>query len=339
MLVAVGETSGDRLAASIVRELSSSRAVEARGVVGPDGRTAGIEPIADLEGLHAVGLADGVRSAAAALRRIRRLHDEARRWHPHVFLTVDAPSFTLRAARRVRSVGTPVVHVGAPQVWAWRAGRRRRLGASVDELLCLLPFEPDWFAGHLPATYVGHPATALTPHPRAQQPTLALLPGSRPGEVRRLWPVLRQVARHVASRRPDVRFVVVQAPGVRLSGLEAHLVASVEQAASAWAAVAASGTVTLELAALAVPQVVVYRTDPLTYAAGRRWLTVSHLALPNLVAGEAVVPEVVQQLCPDDLAIRALRALDGPRPAPLDLGGDRAVRRMAEAVGDWLPTV
>jgi len=335
LLVAVGEASGDSLAAAIVAELSRRGPIDARGVVGPLGRRAGIEAVADLDGLHAVGLVDGARAARSALRRVRALEQAARAWSPHALLTVDAPSFTLRAAAAVRAQGVPVVHVGAPQVWAWRPWRRRRLGRVVDELLCLLPFEPPWFAGHVAARYVGHPATAARPQPRAKRRTVALLPGSRPSEVRRLWPTMRAVARRVVQDRP-ARLVAVAAPGVQLTGLDAEVVHSVHAAADAWVALAASGTVTLELAALAVPQVEVYRTDPLTHALGRRLVRIDHVALPNLVAGKTVVPERVQHLDPDELALRVVQAADGARPAPLDLQGEGAVGRMADAVQAWL---
>lgn len=333
LLVAVGEASGDQLAARLIAQLGD---VEACGVVGPALRDRGVRALDDLEGLQAVGLLDGARAAAGAQRRVRALVREARAWRPDAMLTVDAPSFTLRAARRVRRLGVPVVHVGAPQVWAWRPGRARRLGEAVDELVCLLPFEPPWFQGHLPARFLGHPATALPTVPPAATPTVALLPGSRPAEVRRLWPTMRATAAALARQRPEVRFVVVQAPTVpRLGGLAARRVHRIEDVADAHAALVASGTATLQLAAMGIGQVIVYRTDPLTWWVGQRVVRTPFVGLPNLVAGRREVPEHLQHLDPDRLATAVLAQM-ARRPEPLDLRGDGAVPRIAEVLRRWL---
>ena len=336
LLVAVGEPSGDALAGAVVAELRRRGPLEACGVVGPRLRDAGVQPLATIDGLSAVGLVDGLKAAGRALRVVRQLDRHARAHPPDLLLTVDAPSFTLRLARRLKPRGVPVLHIGAPQVWAWRPDRRRHLHEAVSELLCLLPFEPDWFVGHLPATYVGHPAADLPVGDPDPAFTVALLPGSRPAEVRRLWPVLRQTARAVAHLRPDAQFVTLRAPGVPpLTGLAAREVPTMEAVGSAHVAVVASGTATLQLAAMGVPMVVVYRTDPLTWAVARRVVHTPYVALPNVIAGKAVVPERLQHLDPQRLAHLALEEAAKPR-LPLQLDAQGAVSRMADAAQQWL---
>jgi lipid-A-disaccharide synthase len=224
----------------------------------------------------------------------------------------------------------PAVHVVAPQVWAWRPGRVEGLAAATDVVLCLLPFEPAWFEGRLRAVFVGHPAAALTPDPAGPRPAVALLPGSRPAEVRRLTPTLQGVAAVLRATTPQLHLLTVQAPSaprLDVPGL-VHL-DRVEQLAGVRGAVAASGTVTLQLASLGIPQVVLARTDAISWAVGPSVVRTPWVALPNILAGRPVVSEHVQEL--DPAAI--VRDLEHAGPAPLpELGGEEAFGRMADEV-------
>jgi lipid-A-disaccharide synthase len=339
LLVAAAEPSADAIGAAVVDALRSRGrlpGLQVRGMGGPALQRAGLVPEVPVEGTTAVGLLDGLKAARRGLRVVEGLASAAASWRPHLVLTLDAPSLTLRLGHRARRLGVPVVHVGAPQVWAWRPGRRRRLSDSVDELLCLLPFEPEWFAGHVLATFVGHPAAELPPAPADPRFTVALLPGSRRAEVRRLAPVMRDVARLLWRRRPDVGFVTTAPPGAAgLTGVAARRVGDVAAVGSATVALAASGTLTLQLASMGVPQVVIYRTDALSWAIGRRVVTVPHVALPNLVAGAEVVPERLQHLVASDLVDLLMEQADRPR-TPLTVGPTGAVQRMAERVECWM---
>lgn len=338
------EPSGDRLAAALVEVLKRRRKLAVRGLAGPALRAVGVEAVARSEDATAMGLVEVIGSLpriAAVARRLRRdLVDRP----PTAVLTVDSPEFSLRFGAFARGQGHPVVHWVAPQVWAWRAGRVRGLGRAADTVLCLFPFEPALLSGHVPAVFTGHPAVCVTPGVplRPGEPTFALVPGSRSSEIRRHWPVLREVARRLRQRHPRAGFVVARAPGVArrdLGGLDATLVDGIEGVAAADAAVVASGTATLQLAALGVPMVVVYQVHPLTAVVARRLLRVPHVALPNVLAGETRVPEFLQHL--DPLAIAA--AVDGvrgqvqvPRALIDGLEGDRAVLRAADEVDRWL---
>ena len=297
-----GETSGDRIGAGIARSFREVSAdVQIAGVVGPALREAGVHELAPMEALSAVGLVEGARVAPAALRTLRMLRGELKEQPPDVVVTIDAPSFARRVGRMCRRAGVPVVHVVAPQVWAWRRGRAKGLDAWCSALACLLPFEPAWFSGSgVPAVYVGHPALEL-PRQASSEPVVLLAPGSRTAEVRRLSPVLERVGERLLAERRVDEVVWLQAPGVQLpAGVRA--VSSLDEVRPA-VAIAASGTVTLELAARGVPQVVVYQLHAVSAAVARRVLQVRFVALPNVLAGQRLVPEHLQDL--DEHAISA----------------------------------
>jgi len=270
---------------------------------------------------------------------------------PAVVVTIDSPGFTLRLLRLIAGSLIPRVHYVAPQVWAWRESRVKKFPGLWDRLLCLLPFEPAFFAGHgLPARFVGHPvlesgagagdaARFRNTHAlAADAPVFLLLPGSRRGEVRRLLPVFGAALELLAARVPGLVPVVVVAPAVA---------EAVQQAASSWpvrplvvtddaarndayaaAAVALtkSGTSTLELALAGVPMAVAYRVNPLTAAIARRLVRVEFAALVNLLAGRAVVPEFIQAAgSPARLADTVYHLLTDPAAATAQRAAFREV--------------
>ena len=297
-----GETSGDRLGAAIARSFREAvPGVEIWGVVGPALRAEGVRELAAMEPLTAVGLVEGARAAPAALRVLKQLRAMLHTERPDVVVSIDAPSFARRVGRMCRAAQVPVVHVVAPQVWAWRRGRAKNLDAWCSALACLLPFEPAWFSGSgVPAVYVGHPALEL-PRQTASEPVVLLAPGSRAAEVRRLSPVLERVGERLLAEALVDDVVWLQAPGVSLPA-GVRTVASLQDVRPA-VAIAASGTVSLELAALGIPQVVVYQLHAVSAAVARRVLQIRYVALPNVLAGQGLVPEHLQDL--DESAIVA----------------------------------
>ncbi len=340
LYVVAGEASGDRLVARLVTALGQRLDLVARGLVGPESRAAGVACAAPLESVQAFGLTEVLPRLPGLVRLGRELIRDARKFRPDVILTVDSPDLCLRLGRQLRGVA-PRLHWVAPQVWAWRASRVRRLAECVDEVLCLLPFEASMLrVAGVRARFVGHPAAL--PQPAQREPDLvALAPGSRPSEIRRLWPVLRDVAAHIRQRDARARFVVpLAATATPPDDLDAARVDGVRGATSASVAITASGTATLEWAAAGVPQVVVYATSPLTFAVGRRLVRSPHIALPNVLAGRAVVPERVQHLDPRELAELAC-SLRGPRgsrqlvelePGLRSLEPGLAISRVVDAV-------
>ena len=341
LFVAAAEPSGDRLGAELVVELRRrGLALDARGLAGPWMREAGVEAVARSEDATALGLVEVVSGLPRIAGVLRRLKRDLQGRPPSVVLTIDSPGLMSRLGAAARRGGHRVIHWVAPQVWAWRPGRVRRLSRSFDRVLCLLPQEPELLGPHVPAVFTGHPAAAIRPGDRVRpgQPTFALVPGSRPSEIARHWPVLREVARRLRARHPTAGFVVPRAPSVPLSalgGLDAVIVERMADVAAADAAVVASGTATVELAALGVPMVVVYRLHPLTYALVRHLVRVRHVALPNLVADAPTIPEFVQTLHPDTIADAVDRVRDTEQVSPqllAALAGDGAVRRAADEV-------
>ncbi|MEM6928799.1 MAG: lipid-A-disaccharide synthase, partial [Myxococcota bacterium] len=270
------EASGDRLAAEVVARLRERGfSGNVRGLAGPRMREAGVVAVAHSEAATAIGLWEAVGALPRIARVWQRLQADLAAHPDSLVFTIDSPELTTRLGKRARRRGHRVVHWVAPQVWAWRPGRARHIGRSFDTVLCLLPFEPELLAEHVHAVFTGHPAAAVRPGARVRpgSPAFALVPGSRASEIRRHWPVLCEVARRLRRRHPAAGFVVVRAPSVpraALTGLDAVLVDDISDVAAVDAAVVASGTATVELAALGVPMVVVYRVHPATHAVVRR---------------------------------------------------------------------
>ncbi|MDB5986852.1 MAG: lipid-A-disaccharide synthase [Nevskia sp.] len=324
--VLAGETSGDLLGAAIIRALRQRfPAASFYGVTGPRMREAGCESVANIDALSVMGLAEvlpklpSILQLRAALRR-RFLADR-----PDCVIGVDAPDFNLPLERRLREAGLKTAHVVSPTVWAWRAGRVNAIARSVDLLLCLFPFEPKFYAQQgatLKTVFIGHPLAEELAEPIAQSAArerlglpaaarvVAILPGSRGGELKYLAEPFVQSAAWLAQRYPDLHFVVPLAQPSLRAGFETavaqfapqlhwHLIDGESRAAMRAADVVllASGTATLECLLLDRPMVVGYRVSAFTAWLLRslRLLKVERVSLPNLLCAEAVVPEFLQE--------------------------------------------
>ncbi|MBW1880023.1 MAG: lipid-A-disaccharide synthase [Deltaproteobacteria bacterium] len=349
LLACAGEASGDRLAAQVVVALEARRPLAVRGLAGSKMRLAGVDAMARAESITAVGVVEALRAVRRAPAVLNRLADAMDSWQPDLVLTVDSPGLLLHVGRRARRRGIPVVHLVSPQLWAWRPGRARRVASAADAVLCLLPMEPPLYEGTgLRAVFVGHPG-AISPETtspkRAGPPVFGLAPGSRSSEIEALWPVFLEVAACLRRRFPACTFSVLVAPTIdrrALGGLEATFHDDIGAAtAAADVFLAASGTVTIELAAHRTPMVVAYRVHPLTWAIGRMLVRgVRHLALPNVLAGRAVVPEHLQRLDPEAIAadMARLTGLHGEAqcrhlaPIVARLRGEGAVERIADEI-------
>lgn len=342
LLVSAAEPSGDRLAAELVEALRGlAPEISASGLAGPALRGAGVHPLARMESVAVMGLVEVLGHLGAIRRAQGALRSALAEGDVDLLVVVDAPDLNLPLAAAAREAGVPVVGYVSPQVWAWRADRIPRIAAHLDALLCLFAFEPPLYEGAAAQTgcdvrFVGHPVRdRVTPAPVLSPPVVALLPGSRAQELRRHLPVFLDTAGRLQARHPTWRFRLVVPDETDLpdlpSFIERH--GDIGAAAGCRAALTKSGTVTLELACLGVPMVVAHRVHPLTYAIGKRLVTgVQHIALPNVLAGEEVVPEVVQHLDAADLA-RRVSALPDRQPLDLSaLGPSGAAVRAAQAV-------
>ena len=342
IFISTGEVSGDQHAAALLNELRRLRPdLSAWGVGGPRLAAAGQNQLAGIDQLSLVGITEVLPRLRSILALLRRLGRELAQRRPAIVLLVDAPDFNLRLAKAAHALGLRVVYFITPQVWAWRRGRLGDIRRTVDLALCILPFEETFFreAG-VRAAYIGHPLVDLVrPSAPSQalraglgldpaRPVIALLPGSRRGEVRALLPPLLGAARLLSRRTPRPQFVVPAAsPALRplLSPLTEEPVAARIVEGRAWdclaaadAAVVASGTATLETAIIGTPFVTVYRVSPLSHAIARRLIHARWASLPNLLLGEPAVCELLQNDCrPETIAAEIERLLDNPEAAVL----------------------
>jgi lipid-A-disaccharide synthase len=358
IFLVAGEASGDALGGRLMQALTelSGGGLRFDGVGGAAMQAAGLVSRFPLEELSLMGLAEVLPHLPRLARRLGELEQAIRQHRPAALVTIDAPSFGLRLQRRLGGLGVPRIHYVAPQVWAWRQGRAKKLARSLEHLLALLPFEPPFFARYgLDCRYVGHPviesgagqgdgAAFRATHAIGTAKLLAVLPGSRRGEIMRHSAVFDATIRLLQARYPDLRVVL---PTVRWPVPPLIIESAAEKYAAfaaADAALAASGTVALELGLSDTPMVIAYRFNPVTAAIGRRLVKTPHVSLVNLLSERRLVPEMIQEKCrPDLLAAEIAALLDGPAAAAQRAGfaelrrlmgthGDLPSRRAARAV-------
>ena len=344
ILVSAGEASGDLYASLVVEELRRIHPdAEFFGCTGPRLRQAGVRTVIDAASLAVVGLLEVAGHIPRIYSEYRKLLREARTQKPDVAILTDSPDFHLCVARRLAAEGIPVVYLVAPQAWAWRKGRVRTIRRAVRRLLCIFPFEEQFFAQEgVSATYIGHPLARLV-RPKlskdeffkkhrlaASRPLVAVLPGSRRGEAARHLPALLDAAERL-YREKAVNLVL---PASATTGVEffrermgrsSILVIEGESwdaMAHADLALAASGTVTVEAALLGTPMVTFYRVTTPSWVAGKLLVNVPFYSMVNLIAGRAVVPELMQgQMTGARIAEEALRLLpDGPARREMQAG-------------------
>jgi lipid-A-disaccharide synthase len=338
--IVAGESSGDQLGAALIAALRAQvPGVQCFGVAGPKMIAAGCEPWASADELAVMGLTEVLHHLPRLLRLRSSLVARFRAARPHVFVGIDAPEFNLGLAKRLKAEGLKTVQYVSPQVWAWRQGRVRGIGKACDLVLCLLPFETEFYTRYgVPAVFVGHPLAdqiplevdregarrALDIDPAAV--VIALLPGSRMGEVERLGADFVAAAAWIAVHRPEIQFVapmasrrvyqafertvaaVPRAPAIRVIDGQAQRVL-----AAADAVIVASGTATLETLLSRRPMVVAYRVGAVTAFLLRRLglIKVPYFSQPNLLVGRQLVPEFLQeQVSGEALGSALLHELD-----------------------------
>ena len=330
LLIVAGESSGDLFASLLVREFRSLRpGWTFTGIGGDHLAREGVRLFARSEELAVVGLWEVVGRLPAALRALRKARETLKEVEGVVL--VDYPGFNLRVAGMAKKNHIPVFYYIAPQVWAWGASRMGQIAERVTRMAVVLPFEESLFRRFgVEAAFVGHPLLEVMDSYLAELrrefgfeegPIVGLLPGSRPEEVRRLLPRFLEAMSHVRSEFPQVRCLVAAARGVpdglfrraRTEGLPVVQGRTYEVMASSDVILVASGTATLEAAILGVPMVVVYRTSWPSYSVARRVVRVPHIALPNLIAGRPVVPELIQRAASPERIAREVLAILGDR--------------------------
>ena len=332
ILVSAGEASGDLYASLLVADLRRAYPdAEFFGCTGPRLRAAGVRTVVDASSLAVVGLLEVVAHIPRIYGEYRKLLAAARQEKPDLAILTDSPDFHLRIARRLNQQGVPVVYLVAPQAWAWRKGRIPTMRRSLRSLLCIFPFEEEFFRREgVPASYIGHPLAGLV-HPSltrdeffkkhrlaAGRPLVTVLPGSRQGESARHLPALLDATERLyreqavnlvlpASATTGAAFFRERLGGSPIQVIEGE---SWDALAHANVALAASGTVTAEAALLGTPMVTFYRVTAPSWVAGKLLVNVPFFCMVNLIAGRAVVPELMQgQMTGESIAREARRLL------------------------------
>ena len=318
-MIVAGEASGDLHGANLVRAMNKlAPGLSFIGIGGPRMREAGVDTLVDASEMAVVGLIeviahfDVISSAYLTLKKIMSASP------PDLVILIDYPDFNLRIAALAKKAAVPVLYYISPQVWAWRVGRVKKIGRVIDRMAVVFPFEvPFYEKKGVPVTFVGHPlvdsvSPSMSRNEARQQfglddrcRTIGLFPGSRHGEIKRLLPTILAAAQLLNERFDDLQFILPLASSLTLADINPYLDSSglsvtviegkgydVMQVCDA--IITVSGTVTLEIALMAIPMVIIYRVSPLTYAIGVRLIKVDHIGLCNIVAGERIVRELLQ---------------------------------------------
>ncbi len=317
MAIIAGEASGDQHGARLVKAMQGRHAdLFFCGMGGPALKQAGVRIVVDAAGLTVVGITEVVAKLPNILKGMAMIKKLLQSLTPDLLVLIDFPDFNLHIAKAAKKLGIPVLYYISPQIWAWRRGRVKRIAKRVDHMAVILPFEQPFYREHnVPATFVGHPlmdadlpATSRNSHLCLKNgPVIGLVPGSRDTEIARHLPVMLEAAGLLERRLERATFMVSHAPSVARPQIDAVIERHYGQARlevvsdgvekifeRCDAIVAASGTVTLQAAIHGTPMVIVYRVSPISYWLGRALIRVPHIGLVNLVAGERIIPELIQ---------------------------------------------
>ncbi|MFN2533314.1 MAG: lipid-A-disaccharide synthase [Pyrinomonadaceae bacterium] len=360
LMIVAGEPSGDAHAAALVKALNSNKHeiyFEYSGATGPAMRAAGVETVVNSDTLAIMGIVEVGRILPRFIGAYRRLKSAALTSFPDAVVLVDWPEFNLRIAKSLHRRGMKIIYYISPQLWAWRPYRVRNIRRDVDLLLSILPFEKHWYASRKVnhVEFVGHPLAGEVQATFGREefcrkhdldpshPIVALLPGSRIRELQRILPRMLDGVESMRRHRPDVQFVVVVArsrsieetsviiPEALRSKLTIVQGQTREALAASDAAAVASGTATLEAAILGTPMVIVYRESKMNWHTLGRLITAEHFGLVNLIAGERLVTELMQnELTGDQLANELVELIEPGRAAFLR----QRLREVAAGLGD-----
>jgi len=338
VMFSAGEASGDQHAANMFLELQKQApGIRGIGMGGANMRRAGIDIRYDSSGIGVIGLIEILKHYRQIRQALRLMQQLLLNERPDLLVCVDYKEFNLKLAQFAKRQGVKVLFYVSPQVWAWRSGRVITYGKAVDMMAVIFPFEPAYYqAKNVPVRYVGHPSVdKVTPQRSkaedlalfgldANLPVVGILPGSRANEIKRMLPVMLAAAEKLAVQYPGMQFILPQADSVsdqQLQGYMQHCqlpvsiikqqVYDVVQCCDA--VMTTSGTATLEIALLTTPMVITYRLSPLTYWLGKQLVKIPFIGLPNIIAGKAVVKELIQYaLTADNLAAEISELLFNP---------------------------
>ncbi len=367
-----GEASGDMYGADVARSLFKKFPdCEIYGLGGQRMRQAGVQLEGDIHKTAAIGPFEVISSLGSLYRVFRKLAERLETEAPTAAILIDFPDFNLRLAKRVRDAGVPVIYYISPQVWAWREGRIHQISRVVNKMLVIFPFEEEMYrkAG-VDVEFVGHPLVDAVRATKtkddfcslygldSRKPIVALLPGSRPKEIRYILPPLCEAAELIRQSKPDTQFVLPAAAGLDKALFEKVIASrpitlvnndTYNAIRYARAAIVASGTATLETALLGTPEIVVYRISQASWLVGKMLLKVRFYGIVNIILGEEVVPELFQdRMTPEDVSKLTLRLMDDVwvqsrirgkyEQLRRQLGAGHVADRVADAVAKFVPS-
>jgi lipid-A-disaccharide synthase len=372
ILLSAGEASGDMYAAQLAAALKKRTDCEIFGMGGGQMRAAGVDVVQDYSAVSVLGITEILAHLPQLIRAMRGLVNSARERRPALAILTDFPGFHLRLARKLKPLGVRNVYYICPQFWAWRPWRVRIVRRRFALALCIFPFEEKFFGdAGVPVKFIGHPLVGNVGPAQTHESFFAahgldpakkvvtILPGSRNSELARHLPVLGEASAKIHAEMPDVQFIVAATPGRAASlqqgwpsGVNVRVVEgqTYDALAHADASIISSGTATVEAALLDAPMVVVYRVTPLTALLAKPLVRTKHFSMVNLIAGRALVPELIQKdFTPDRVAAQTLRLLRNPAEIAAMreglaevrqiLGPPGAVERAADAISALLAGV
>ncbi|MEL6672991.1 MAG: lipid-A-disaccharide synthase [Bacteroidota bacterium] len=320
-----GEDSGDLHGRNLVQALQQQdTSWTFRGIGGDQLARTGMELVAHVKDTNFMGFAEVVRNLGTIRKLFKTVKADLLSWKPDALILIDYPGFNLRIARFARNLNIPVYYYISPQVWAWKKGRVKKIQRDVDRMYVILPFEEAFYAKYgVAVDFVGHPLLDEIPtqvRSAEKKSILALLPGSRKQEIKRMLPLMLETARAF----PDYRAVVAGAPSqtqafyqeiIGQEQVEVRMNQTYQLLSNAAYALVTSGTATLETALFQVPEIVVYKGNALSFEIGKRLVDVPFISLVNLIMDKEVVPELIQYDARPDKMVAALRGLMEPARA------------------------
>jgi len=335
IMIIAGEASGDIHGSNLVRAMhEKNKALFFCGIGGQALKHAGVRVLVDAEELAVVGISEVFLKLPAIFRGLSAAKQILKGLRPDLLILIDYPDFNFRVAAIAKKLGIPVLYYISPQVWAWRSRRVNKIKKLINRMAVILPFEEEFYRRHnVPVTFVGHPlldhnsaAHIIGNRKDVELRVVGLLPGSRDGEVSRHLPVMLDAASIITKRIEKIKFIISVAPSVKRKQIEeiikkhngtADLELVTESVAEVCSqcslVIAASGTVTLEVAITGTPMIIIYKVSPLSYWLGKIMISVKNIGLVNLIAGREIVPELLQnKASPENVANTAVAMLNDP---------------------------
>ncbi len=333
IMIMAGETSGDMHGAKLVKAmLAKNPKLNFYGMGLKALKNAGVKNIIDASQISIVGIVEIFSKIFQIIKTYRKAKKLLKEIRPNLLILIDFPEFNLALAKTAKKLGIPVLYYISPQIWAWRSGRVKKIKKLVNHIAVILPFEEKFYKKHnVPATYVGHPLLdtnkKFTNKIEEKIITIGLIPGSREKEITNNLPAILKAAEIIGKKNKSIKFIYAMAPGLNINNISTLIKENtktikiqIEKSGiekvleKSNFVIAGSGTATLQTALFSVPMVVIYKTSKISYNIAKKLINVDYISLVNLIAGEKIVPELIQdKATPYNIATEAEKILNNPQ--------------------------